>query len=126
MERPTVRKIMGLGWTYCPRCDQDVMVPDGLGWHCPFCGIHLVVAPSAPTPKMMVWNEALTGEELTRELTHLQAQAQRWVTDHKDMPPPKLLRRLMWFTRLVRPISWLFACQVMAIRDKKDKEVIGG
>ena len=26
MERPTVRKILGQGWTYCPRCKADSMV----------------------------------------------------------------------------------------------------
>ncbi len=77
-------------------------------------------------PEIMVWSEPLTGEELTRELTHIQTQAQEWVVAHRDAQPPRLLKRLTWFTRLVRPIAWLFACQVVGIRDKKDKEVTGG
>ena len=123
MEPPTVRKLLGLGWTYCPRCDDNVMVPDGGGWQCPFCGVHVVLTPSMPMPELMVWSEPLTGEEVAREQAHLQERAQKWVDAHKDISPPTPPRRLIWFNRLVKPIAWLFDYQVMAVRDKKHKEV---
>lgn len=120
MEPPTIRKILGLGWTYCPRCDQNVMVPDGDGWHCPFCGVHMVLSVTVPIPELMIWSEPLTGEEVKREYVHLQEKSSKWVKDHKDIPPPRLPRRLRWFNRLVRPLAWLFACQVVGMRDKKE------
>ncbi len=39
MKAPTVREILGLGWTYCPRCETNSMVTEGVGWHCPWCGV---------------------------------------------------------------------------------------
>lgn len=122
MEPPTVRKILGPGWTYCPRCDANSMVKLKDSWHCPWCGITVAVGQPPPIGEIMVWSEPLTGEEMAREYTHLQAKANAWVEAHKDMPPPKMPERLRWFLRVVRPIAWLFACQVVGVRDKKDKE----
>lgn len=125
MERPTIRKIMGLGWTYCPRCNENVMVPDGPGWHCPFCGIHLVLGellPMAP-PELMVWSEQLTSDERVMEHTHLQEQAQRWVTDHKDIPSPRPPRRVRYFVKLTKPLAKVMGVVIGSMYVKKDKEV---
>ena len=128
MELPTVRKLMGLGWTYCPRCDDNLMIPEGQGWHCPFCGIGLAISKMPPVPptELMIWSESLTGEEMMREYELLQHRAIKWVEAHKDIPPPKLPWRLVWFIRLGRPVAWLLGCQVMGLRDKKNKEVQSG
>lgn len=126
MEQPTVSKIMGPGWTYCPRCDANAMVPEGDGWHCPWCGITMSVKNMPPVPsEMMVWSENLTGEELTREYSQIQRQTTKWVADHKDIPPPRPPRRLQWFMFITKPLAWVFGCRVVALKDKKEKEATG-
>lgn len=126
MEQLTVSKILGPGWTYCPRCDDNVMVPDKATWHCPFCGVTLTVGKLPPLPpEMMVWSEPLTDEEINREAMHLQAKATAWVEAHKDKPIPRLPRRLVWFNRVVKPLAWLLSCKVVVLLDKKYKEVTG-
>ncbi len=109
MEAPTIRKILGLGWTYCP-----------------WCGVTLVIAPSMPTPEIMVWSEQLNGEETMREVAHLQTQANRWVKAHRDDLPPVTPRRLRLFNGLVWPLAWLLGYKVIALKDKRYKEGIDG
>ena len=117
MEPPTLRNILGQGWTYCPRCQAESMVTQKDGWHCPFCGITVILAtPTVQPSEMMLWSEGLTGDELARETAHIQAQATKWIEAHKDIKPPN---RLVWFSRITRPIAWLCGCKVVGLLDKK-------
>ena len=123
MQQPDLRKMIGTGWTYCPRCDKEGMAPTGDGgWACPWCSIKMAMRKQ-PATDFMMWSEPLNVEELTREVVHVGQMVLAYASTEALKPPEVPPRRVWAFIRVVRPIAWLFSCKVAGVIDKKYKEV---
>jgi len=117
--RPDLTTILGQGWTYCPRCDADSMVKTEQGWHCPWCGISMMLAQPPPISEVMLWSDALDTEQVMREMNHIQQKTTVWATAQAKLRPPK---RVCAFIKLCNLLGWLFGCRVQMVLDKTVKE----
>ena len=117
MQTPSLNALFGKGWTYCPRCDSNSLIPRAGEWFCPWCGIRVAICNP---PETMAWNEELSEEEVTREGDYLQKALQAEVA--------KQFQPAAWRVRAcicaVRALAWLFNCKVGAVDDKQKSEEV--
>jgi len=121
--RISLKNIVGQGWTYCPRCNQETLVPDGAGgWHCPICDIKMAITPPVPQVEILLWSEALNQEETEREFQYIRGSVMAHAAEQAKRVPPKLCKRVRACLSLLTALAWLFGCKPIAVVDKKHKE----